>query len=161
MTIGNSHSFPLLQTLGAIIAISMTIPTRVPEVDASGCNGDRPSSFGHPMATSWIPTMETISPMTSGGNSILSFRMNRDSTSVKVPLIAVIPNNKGKPPIRPARIVGARYVRLQDAGQRYPDPSQPRRAWRIVVIPEAIVDNRSTLCACTLLAPIASAATIT
>jgi hypothetical protein len=57
-------------------------------------------------------------------------------------LIAVIPKTSGKPPILPARMVGARYVKLHEAGQRYPEPTKPRLAWRIVVMPEAIIEMR-------------------
>src|SRR5215469_5000054 len=100
-----------------------------------------------------MPTTETIKPVTSGGKSRRRPRRKRESTAVKTPLTAVIPNTSGKPPILPARIVGARYVRLHEAGQRYPEPKKPPRACRIVVSPEAIMDKRNRLSASALLPP--------
>jgi hypothetical protein len=62
--------------------------------------------------------METINPVTSGGNRTRRREVTRDSKHMETPAVTIIPNSSGNPPRRIASIEEGRKVRLVVRGDK-------------------------------------------
>lgn len=102
-----------------------------------------------------MPTIATMSPVTSGGNNTLSRLTILAKTASETPEIKVIPYRRDNPPILDATMAAAKFVGEQTGGHRYPAPIGPfGRAMIIDPIPPAIMDMLIIKAACSVVPPI-------
>src|ERR1700682_3364790 len=100
------------------MVVRVTIPTKNVCADGIEPGPVYPTKRGHPSAISCNPDMETINPVTSGGNKTRSLLAIRDNTPDTNPAEATIPNRSDNPPVRTARMEEGRYVRELENGQK-------------------------------------------